>query len=61
MAKKEHLDILKQGVNEWNKWRDKNSEIRPDLSGADLDGADLREANLGEANLRVANLRVAND
>ena len=42
----EHLDILSQGVDEWNKWRDENSEIRPDLVLADLSGADLRGANL---------------
>ena len=51
MANQEHLDILKQGVDEWNKWRDENSEIRPDLSGANLAGADLDGAYLGGANL----------
>ncbi|MBL4690104.1 MAG: hypothetical protein JKY68_01350 [Rhodospirillales bacterium] len=38
-ANQEHLDILKQGVDEWNKWRDENSEIRPDLRGVSLSGA----------------------
>ena len=56
MANQEHLDILKQGVDEWNKWRGENSEIRPDLSGAYLREADLREANLFGANLRGADL-----
>ena len=37
---KEHLDILKQGVDEWNKWRDENSEIRADLRGAHLDAGE---------------------
>jgi uncharacterized protein YjbI with pentapeptide repeats len=36
MANQEHLEILKKGVREWNRWRDRNLEIRPDLSGADL-------------------------
>ncbi len=32
MADKEHLKILRQGVEAWNQWRDDNPEIRPDLS-----------------------------
>jgi hypothetical protein len=65
MANEEHLEILKQGVEVWNKWREDNPDIRPDLSdadleGADLSGADLREANLGGANLSEAGLRGAN-
>lgn len=65
MAKQEHLDILKQGVEVWNKWRKENPDIEPDLSkahlyGAYLSGADLREADLGEADLSKADLRKAN-
>ena len=67
MANQEHLDILKKGVTnitKWNKWRDENSEIRPDLReaylrGAHLDGANLRGADLSAANLFGANLRGA--
>ena len=33
MANEEHLKILKQGVEQWNKWRLENA-IRPDLSRA---------------------------
>ncbi len=33
MANPEHIEILKQGVEAWNKWREKNPEIKPDLSG----------------------------
>ena len=32
MANPEHLKILEQGVEIWNKWRKKNLEIEPDLS-----------------------------
>jgi len=32
MANKEHLRILKKGTLAWNKWRDKNPDIQPDLS-----------------------------
>src|ERR1044071_3589398 len=51
MANKQHLDILKQGVEVWNKWRKENPEIRPDLGGIDLGGTGLIEANLSGATL----------
>ena len=43
MANEEHLKILKQGVERWNKWRLENAKnaIRPDLIRAYLSGADL--------------------
>jgi uncharacterized protein YjbI with pentapeptide repeats len=59
MADEEHLKILKQGVEQWNKWRLEN-HIRPDLSGADLSSADLSGADLSNADLRRANLSEAN-
>jgi uncharacterized protein YjbI with pentapeptide repeats len=61
MANPEHLAILKQGVEVWNKWRDENPQwvLRPDLFAADLSEADLREADLREAYLRRTNLREA--
>jgi hypothetical protein len=40
MANEEHLKILKQGVEQWNKWYLENA-ITPDLSGADLKQVDL--------------------
>ena len=63
MANEEHLKILKQGVEQWNKWRLEN-HIRPDLNDADLSSvnlsnADLRRANLSEANLSDADLSRA--
>ena len=58
MANEEHLKILKQGVEQWNKWRLENA-IRPDLSGVDLGGADLRGADLRGAKLSGASLRSA--
>jgi uncharacterized protein YjbI with pentapeptide repeats len=59
MANQEHLDLLKQGVETWNKWREEHATIRPDLSEANLREADLRNANLLAANLRKANLSKA--
>jgi hypothetical protein len=58
MANEEHLEILKQGIKVWNKWR-KKSGIQPDLSGADLSDALLWKADLREAKLCGANLHKA--
>jgi hypothetical protein len=58
MPNPEHLAILKQGVEAWNRWRVENPEVyRVDLSKADLSGTDLRNANLSGANLSDANLK----
>ena len=64
MTNQEHLEILRKGVEAWNRWRAENPVI-PNLQEADLRGANLQEAilwlaNLQEANLRVANLQEAN-
>ncbi len=59
MADEQHLEILKQGVEVWNWWREENREIRTDLRGAGLRGADLRRVDLRGANLRGADLREA--
>ena len=56
MVNKEHLNLLKQGIEDWNKWRRQNTQIRPDFHGANLRGAYLRGANLRSANLTDANL-----
>ena len=70
MANQIHLEILKQGKNAWNEWREKAPTVAPDLSkanllgmdlsGVNLYGVDLHDANLNLANLRNANLRKAN-
>ena len=57
MANKEHLAILKEGVETWNRWRATSSEL-PDLSDANLEGIDLEGVNLSNANLRQAKLRA---
>src|SRR5205809_410068 len=59
MANEEHLKILKEGVEAWNRWRQGN-EVIPDLIGADLIGANLSRANLNGADLRSADLSSAN-
>ena len=65
MANSKQLDILKQGVEVWNRWRKENPETPPDLShallfGVNLSKADFRMAKLGGAKLRGANLSGAN-
>jgi hypothetical protein len=59
MANPEHVKILKEGVEAWNKWRTENLGIVPDLNRADLSGAGLRKANLFKAKLSDADLRGA--
>jgi uncharacterized protein YjbI with pentapeptide repeats len=59
MAIAEQLEVLKQGVEVWNKWRPENPSVYIDLSGADLKGTNLRGINLREANADGADLRDA--
>jgi len=60
MANTEHLKILKSGVEDWNKWREGNENIEPDLSGVNLSGANLSEANLSKAEISGSDLYGAN-
>jgi len=60
MPNPKHLKVLQRGVNVWNKWRDKNPNVRPNLSAADFSYADLAQINLSRVNLRKANLTEAN-
>ena len=69
------LDVLKQGVDTWNAWRERHTMIRTNLcnvdlrkaclcganfKGTNLSGAILTKARLGKADLRGADLRGAN-
>ncbi len=66
MANQEHLDILKQGVEVWNKWREEHPEIEPDLSGENfrevprLEGVNFSRVNLMDVRLFGENLTGAN-
>ncbi len=60
MTNQQQLEILKQGVKVWNKWRAENPDIDIDLSGSDLYGVDLSSANLNGVNLERAFLEKAN-
>jgi uncharacterized protein YjbI with pentapeptide repeats len=50
MANKEHIEILSQGVDTWNKWKN-DTNVRPDLSGENLEGRKLPSIDLSNANL----------
>ena len=56
MANPEHVSKLREGVEAWNKWRNKNPWIKINLGRADLNNADLSGAYLGYVNLESANL-----
>jgi hypothetical protein len=60
MANQEHLDILMQGVEVWNRWRDERPDIQPSLGGAYLINKKLRKVNLSGAYLSGAALSGAN-
>ena len=59
MANEEHVEILKQGAKVWNKWREKNRDVSPDLFRANLSKARLNGTNLSGAILMRTNLRGA--
>lgn len=59
MANPEHLEILKQGVEVWNEWKEAHRGIEHDFSGAKLEQADLRGAYLWDANFSLADLSKA--
>jgi hypothetical protein len=59
MADQSHLDILQQGAEAWNSWRDRNPTIEPNLSEADLSGANLSRANLSGTNLTQEQVELA--
>src|ERR1044072_7810915 len=74
MANEEHLAIIKQGVEAWNRWRKEHPKIILDLGRAVLNGAgitrarprrahfngyDVSSANLKETVLRFTNLSGA--
>src|SRR5437588_507296 len=63
MANPEHLEILKQGVKVWNRWREENLGIKPDLSRIklfparyNLTGINFSGTNLSETDLRYSTL-----
>ena len=71
MANREHVAQLIKGVDAWNRWREQNWNVKPDLSGLDLVNekgirasslwdADNRHISMRQANLQRANLKGVN-
>jgi hypothetical protein len=56
----EHLSLLKNGVAKWNRWREANPAVEPNLMNADLRNADLSDADLSNSNLVMSDLQWAN-
>jgi uncharacterized protein YjbI with pentapeptide repeats len=50
------IDILREGVDAWNLWRQTDRRPWPNLIGADLRERNLRGANLNGAQLIQARL-----
>lgn len=67
---KRHLNVVNKGVKSWNRWREKNYRVIPQLAGAkpredyldkiDFNHADLKGSYLQNKSLRASNLRGAN-
>jgi uncharacterized protein YjbI with pentapeptide repeats len=65
MANEEHLEILKRGVEAWNRWRDENPKIEPNLgeirlSNTNLNGVNFNHTYLNHADLSFVDLSDAN-
>jgi len=61
MADPKQLTILKkEGVGAWNRWREQDPKVEPDLSGANFAEKTWSRAQLAGANLSRADLSCAN-
>ncbi len=56
----EHIELLKQGPEIWNRWHKENPTERPNLSCADLSGANFNSVGIIGPNLEGADLYGAN-
>jgi uncharacterized protein YjbI with pentapeptide repeats len=57
MANEEHIEILAQGVQAWNEWREANPDVAPDLRGLHMTGQHdvLMNRNADEPSLLFLN------
>ena len=60
MANSDHVNKIKEGVSSWNKWREKNPDINPDLGWANLVSLDLSNVKFNNSNMKLAFCRDSN-
>lgn len=51
MANEEHLKILNQGAKVWNRWREDNPKMFPNISGANLENLNLEGIKLDSVDI----------
>jgi hypothetical protein len=59
MANPQHVEVVRQGAESWNRWRKDNPNIVPDLSRASITKADIGDATLYRADLSGSDLSFA--
>lgn len=60
MANDEHVEILFNGVDSWNQWRESNKNISPDLSTLNLTSKKGKLLSLAKGNFNCTNFTGAN-
>ncbi len=60
MANEDHVKRAGYAIGVWNRWRDENPDVSPDLSGADLSAGLYRKGKLFSANLKGTDFRRSN-
>jgi uncharacterized protein YjbI with pentapeptide repeats len=56
MGNEDYLNLLKQGAEAWNDWRNENPNLNPNLRGLSLQRLNLVGANLTRVDLRYTHL-----
>lgn len=54
MADSEHVSKVKEGTAAWNRWREEEPDVIPDLSWANLNGVNLDGAVFAKSVLKLA-------
>ena len=54
MADSNHVSKVKEGVAAWNRWREKEPDVMPDLGWANLNGLNLDGAVFAKSTLKLA-------
>ena len=54
MADSTHISKVKEGTAEWNRWREEEPEVMPDLGWANLNGLVLDGALFAKSSLKLA-------